>query len=103
MAIVTGPQEGCLQEKGLGMLVSEFELPDRSESFCQAIALGHTVTRSAVLAGFSVGHARNLMARPDICGYLAAMGANIRAALKEAEKRGEAKVAAAIENPEQGR
>lgn len=75
------------------MLLSEFDLPERSEHFCQYLAIGFPPTTAATMASFSLGAAAKLMARSDIRAYLLALSQNCLHAVREAERRDAAKEA----------
>mgnify|MGYP001374548466 CR=1 FL=1 len=65
-------------------------LSEREERFCFALAHGFRPTRAATLAGYAVGSARNLLAKPHVRAAIKAINRNtaaVVARIETAEKR----------------
>lgn len=62
------------------------ELSEREHAFVQALTSGARPTRAARDAGYSIGHARALLAKPHIRAALLAVAGNARAILSEGQR-----------------
>lgn len=61
-------------------------LTDREERFLWALANGLRQTRAATVAGYSIGSARNLLAKPHIRAAIAQVAKNTAAIARRLEQ-----------------
>ncbi len=61
-------------------------LSEREERFCFALAHGFRPTRAAIMAGYAVGSARNLLAKQHVREAIKAIHRNTAAVVERIEK-----------------